>query len=347
MKLAKEAAEKIEDLALSMRRVMLSTDRPLDFYILCARDTEMIGAEYVMAGYTMDIKRVLLLDISRGQYLSRLQRDFRLNPVVVGESKIRSLFKDLSEKASPELVLLNYVHFPISTQKVQEIFYPTILIAEPQSINYEIIDIKTKEISENEALFWVKTKETYTPRPSAQRGASIFPPGFTNEYLILVNRAIQTRPIAEILPKFFPKENEIQQRFIGEIFAKYEDASILDSDGLPIKEIKLADFLAKQVARRLKERLEFEEPFREKFQVAFIVVRFEDGIFKLDFNIEGEEKEIFTQALSVFRDIIREYRFEDFDGIEIKSDISGTKISISKEELENFRHKNIALDEFL
>jgi len=347
LKLDKDAADKIEDLALSMRRVILSTDRPIDFYVLCARDTEMIGAEYVMTGYAMDIKRVILRDISRGQYLSRMERDFRLSPAILGEYKIKKLFEDLSKGASPGSVLPEYVHFPVLTDRVREIFYPAIFIAEPSSIKYEISELKYKEVSEGEALFWIKVKEHYEPKPGAEKGASIFPPGFTNEYLILVNRADQSRPIAQILPAYFDRENTIQRRVMGQMYDRYEDFSMVDSGGLPSKEIELTGFLAKQIARRLKERLEYEEPFKDDFQIAYVKGRFEEDTFILSVDIQGDEKEIFTQALAMLRDITRGCWFEDFEGVEVKSETSGRSVTLSREELRKTGKEKIEMEKYL
>ncbi len=333
LKLDKDAADKIEDLALSMRRVILSTDRPIDFYVLCARDTEMIGAEYVMTGYAMDIKRVILNDISRGQYLSRIQRDFRLSPSILGEHKIRKLFEDLSKGVPHESVLMDYVNFPVTSDKVNEIFYPAILIAEPSSIRYEIADIEYKEVSEGEALFLIKVKEHYKPRPGAEKAVSIFPPGFDNEYLILANRADQSKPVAEILPKFLDRDNTVQQRFMDQIYARYEDLSAVDKDGLPFKEIEFTDFLARQIARRLKERLEYEEPFKGDFDIGYVKGVFEDGAFKISFNVQGDEREVFAQALTMLRDITRRYWFEDFESAEVTSAATEKKIALTGEEL--------------
>lgn len=347
MRLDKDAADKIEDLALSIRRVILSTDRHIDFYILCARDTKMAGAEYVMTGYAMDIKRVLLRDLSRSQYISRLQRDFRLNPAILGENKIKGLFEDLSKNTDPESALGEYAHFSLSPEKVSEILYPAMLIAEPSSVRYEISELQYKEVSPDEALFWIKVKESYTPKPEAQNAASIFPPGFINEYIILVSRADRSKPIVDIVPKYFQSYNNIQQRFMDQIYDKYEDVAVVDASGLPLKEIKLTDVLSQQIARRLKAMLESEDPFKGSYEVTSVKGGFEDGIFVLNFDVQGDEKEIFAEALAAVRDVTREYWFEDFRGAKVTSDLSEKRVILDRENLRATGKKNIDIEKYL
>ncbi len=74
LRLNEKAGEKIEDVALSIHRVTMSTDSPLKFYTLTARDTVSQGAEFVLTGFIYDVIRVRLLDISRGEYHKRILR---------------------------------------------------------------------------------------------------------------------------------------------------------------------------------------------------------------------------------------------------------------------------------
>ncbi|RKY38720.1 MAG: hypothetical protein DRP75_03940 [Candidatus Omnitrophota bacterium] len=94
--LSKEGKEKIEKIALNIRRVVLSTDKTLNFYVLVASDID-IGVDYTIVGYIKDIKRVLLLDISREEYLNRILQDFRIEPQARGDKEGKHLqFMDIS-----------------------------------------------------------------------------------------------------------------------------------------------------------------------------------------------------------------------------------------------------------
>lgn len=75
----RKTADKIEDAAFSIHRVLLSTDKEIDFYVLVASDIKFIGLDFVIVGYVPDIKRVRLLDISREDYFRRVLNDFEIN----------------------------------------------------------------------------------------------------------------------------------------------------------------------------------------------------------------------------------------------------------------------------
>jgi hypothetical protein len=92
LQLDKEMAETIEDVALNIHRVALSTDRKIDFYVLVASDIKHIGADFTMIGYVPDIKKVILMDISRGDYLQRILRDFQANPRALNDKEGRHVY---------------------------------------------------------------------------------------------------------------------------------------------------------------------------------------------------------------------------------------------------------------
>ncbi|MDP2980812.1 MAG: hypothetical protein Q8N67_01930, partial [Candidatus Omnitrophota bacterium] len=139
MKLDKKAGEKIEDVALSIHRVVTSTDMPLKFYILTARDTKTTGAEFILTGFIYDVVRVRLFDISRGEYFQRILRDFRFNPAIVGERKARELFDALNQNS------------PL-TENLKPILYPIYAIGKKDTQKIEITDIESKELSDHESL---------------------------------------------------------------------------------------------------------------------------------------------------------------------------------------------------
>ncbi len=332
-----DAGKKIEDVALSMRRVILSTDREIDFYIVCARDTKLIGAEYMMISSVLDVRRIACLDISRGEYFNRIQKSFELNPLTTGADKIRQLFNTLNQKIPAEFALSQYTNFGVSTEMVNQFFYPAILLAQPQTINYEILNIQSKQISKEEALFLVQVKETYAPQPGVY-GTEVFPSGFINEYIIRADRAIYARPIAEIVPKFFAQDNQIYVNTLQQILDQYPDSRLLDEQGLPIQEIKLEDFLSWQIARRVTEGLENQ---------AKAECRFENKMFKLNLNISAQQTKLLSQALLATANIIHAYPAQEFTGLEIKLAENPGLIYIAQDKLELFRKKGLTLEELL
>ncbi len=341
LKLDQGAGEKIEDVALSIHRVIMSTDKPLKLYTLTARDTSAIGAEFILTGFVYDVVRVRLLDISRGEYHKRILRDFRFNSIVTGEAKIRELLNAVNKHS-------------LSMQKIRHLFYPIFTIGKEGSQKIEIIDIDAKEISEQEALFYIKTKEYYEPIPGFEVYKAIFPPGFQNEYLILTNISLFPNPIKEIVSKYFYSGTEIRQRNISDTFSQYKDTGHIGIDGLPKNELDPGWFLSQQIARRIKMLFSEDKRLKRRFTVQASHGSIDNKALRFTFSISSEEPTmqdeeiIFSRILKLAGQVTHRYDFEDFEGIELVNTASGgKKLYLSKTELGKFRRNRLKIKDIL
>jgi len=343
-KLNTDAGEKIEDVALSIHRVIMSTDRPLKLYTLTARDTKTRAAEFVLTGATYDVVRVRLLDISRGEYHKRILRTFRFHPAVIGEERIKGLFDTLNVN-------------PSAVQSVKSIFYPIYVIGKKDSQKIEIVDMLSKEISEQEALFYIKTKEYYDPLPELEGRTvllNVFHQGFTNEYLILTNISMLPNPIKEIVPKYFYSGTEIRQRNLKDTFEGYNDTGYIGIDGFPKKDLGDGWFLAQQIAGRIKILFKEDKYLKEKFNIEISQGSIDNKIFRLKFAADPSPTEkkdteiIFPKILKLAGGIFHRYDFEDFEGIEL-TDITpgGKKVFLSKHDLERFRMGRLKIQDVM
>ena len=341
LKLNKEAGEKIEDVALSIHRVTMSSDSPLEIYTLVARDTKSIGAEFVLTGNIYDVVRVRLLDISRGEYHKRILRDFRFNPAIAGEAKIQELFAALNNDAD-------------FIQNIKLLFYPIYSIGKSGSQKIDMIEILSKEISPQEALFYVKTREFYDPMPEFEAYRAIFPPGFSNEYLMLINMSMFASPIKEIVPKYFYSGTEIRQRNLQETFDQYRDQGYIGTDGFPKRKLALDWFLSQQIARRIKMLFAEDKKLSGRFVVNDSQGSSENKVFRFRFSISSnkpsteDNQAIFSGILKVAAMVFHRYSFEDFKGIELSDESpGGKKIYLSREDLEKFRRNQIKIKDLI
>ncbi|MBU1062014.1 MAG: hypothetical protein KJ952_04790 [Candidatus Omnitrophica bacterium] len=341
LKLNRESGEKIEDVALSMHRVIMSTDRPLKFYTLTARDTKTVGVEFILTGFVYDVVRVRLLDISRGEYHKRILRDFKFNPMVAGEAKIKELFKALNEDS-------------LLIQDIKPLFYPIYTIGKKGSQKLTVVDISSKEMSDQEALFYIKTKEYYEPQPGYEVYRAIFPAGFDNEYLILINIAMFQNPIKEIVPKYFYSGAEIRQRDLKETFDSYKDMGYIGIDGFPEKDLEVGWFISEQIARRIKILFQEDNTLKENFTVNTSEGSINNGILQFKFSItsnkpsEKDKEIIFSEILKHAGKVIHRYSFKDFEGIEVvDSRPKGEKVYLSKDDLERFRRGRVKIQDLM
>ncbi|MDP2921959.1 MAG: hypothetical protein Q8O12_06320 [Candidatus Omnitrophota bacterium] len=338
LKLNEKAGKKIEDVALSIHRVITSTNELLKFYALVARDTKASGAEFILTGFVYDVIRVRLYDISRGEYFQRILRDFRFNAGIAGEQKIRELFSALNQN-------------PALAENLKSIFYPVYIIGKKDTQKIEITDIESKELSDHESLFYVKAVEDYEVSPGFEAYTAIFPPGFNNEYLVLIDFALLNSPIKEIIPKYFYLNNEIRQRNLKDTFDQYQDTGFIGIDGFPKKDLDLGWFLSQQISRRIKSIFEEDKKLKKKFSVASSQGEIKDGVFQFKFSITpdaskpGDEKIIFSRIMKMSGAVLHLYRFEGYKNVEFIN-TAGTekKINISKQDLESLRKDKIKID---
>ena len=93
--ITKPASEKINDVILSVARVALSTDADYNFYCVIAHDIRIPEIQIIIIKSVEDVKRLLLNDISRGEYSKRILIDLRLNPQSQKERSVKEIFQKM------------------------------------------------------------------------------------------------------------------------------------------------------------------------------------------------------------------------------------------------------------
>lgn len=167
------------------------------------------------------------------------------------------------------------------------------------------------------------------------------------------------RAIREVLSRK-GVDKESQEKFLNDFF-RSEPAGLGDigywNGRFYIKDITLAEFLAEQIANRI--RIEFREDKRLTgiFSLSACKGFFngKERLFKLEIleehkNTEGLDAEalsdrFFKAVLKVSADVIHGYRFDVFDNIEVLNQGDGRVVRVSRQELEDFRVNKISLEE--
>jgi hypothetical protein len=341
LKLDEKAGKKIEDVALSIHRVITSTDMPLKFYVLTARDKRTTGAEFILTGFVYDVVRVRLFDISRGEYFQRILREFRFNPAIAGEQKVKELFNILNQNA------------PMA-ENLKPIFYPIYVIGKTGSQKTEITDIESKELSDHESLLYVKTIEEYEVSPGFEAYAAIFPSGFENEYLFLIDMSLLISPVKEVVSKYFYSNNEMRQRNLEDTFKQYKDFGVIGIDGFPNRDLDLGWFLSQQISNRIRSLFVENSKLKNKFIVASSQGNIKEGVFEFKFNITsnnnqaGDKNIVFGNIIKMAGTVLHLYAFEEYKGIEFINTSGGEKkVYLSKEDLERFRKNEIKIDRLI
>jgi len=106
---SEESFEKLGNVLHVLSRVALSTDADLEFIILVARDSKISGLELVLTRYVEDIKRFMVEDISRGEYIKRMLLETRLDPAGLLSNLVS---KGKKERLESEEFSIEEVHLP-------------------------------------------------------------------------------------------------------------------------------------------------------------------------------------------------------------------------------------------
>ena len=159
---------------------------------------------------------------------------------------------------------------------------------------------------------------------------------------------------------FDPKwQDEVMNDFFRSAPAALGDIGYW-GDRFYVKDISLAEFLAEQIASRIKIEFKEDKALEEAFSIKSAkgsYLKAEDGkhYFRLETLAESKyfndvelgkpTDTIFRAALKVASEVIHGYRFGDFDCVEIIDQRDGRIIRVSKDDLEAFRKKKVRFEE--
>jgi hypothetical protein len=128
-----------------------------------------------------------------------------------------------------------------------------------------------------------------------------------------------------------------------------------------IKDISLAEFMAEQIANRIRLAFREEKDLSDIFLVKAIkgayTARGKDRFFRIEASLEQKmlkeserartEKKVFEIAVAESAKVTHNYRFENFSYIEIIDQANNRILDVSKEDLESFRKKKLPMADIL
>ncbi len=94
----------LDQVSTAIRRVALSTDAPLEFYTLIARDPGSANLDVVFSGHLNDLKRVMYFDISIGEAHRRSRFSLRHQPETIARQTVQGFLRDLPRLPLPQLL---------------------------------------------------------------------------------------------------------------------------------------------------------------------------------------------------------------------------------------------------
>lgn len=362
-----EALDKIEDVLFAISRVLLSTDMKIDFYSLQATDVEQTGLQLVLNGYLDDIKRVRLWDISREEYRKRILHEIRLNRAAVWHRPVRSFFKSIRTESSLEEVN-QFFEQPISRELYENLFLLNLNERGASALHWKLGEMRSTPLEESEVLVYVPARVQYDSKEVAEEMTAEAPSGSFLEFLFVVSFAGEMPRIVRVIPlSFLNQEGKPEKLAVPEIQDLQHDLQSWDRE-FSFSDIHLGDFLAEQLTRRTQALLFSDERVRNTLDSLQLAFHFHEESQKNYFSLEMDARPktpgslavaggvsllnedliyVLTLASREFVDVLRSYRFSEYDYLQLTLASDPIARVLEREDLELLRRNKVDLQGLL
>ncbi len=355
---APDAIEKVEDVLFAISRVLLSTDRKIDFYILQATDVEKTGMALVLAGYVDDVRRVRVWDISRDEYRRRIIHELRPNRTARWHQPVRQFFDDLS-KLPIEEVRKAYFGENLRLDALRGLFFYQVREAgSPKDLRWTVLDVRSIPSQKDQVIVYIKARpEGGTLKPNYPKEL---------EYLFVLGVQEDKVNILRIIPFQYLDANQVPQKVPFPKELGIEQNLMQGDEEFNVVPMHLGPFLAEQLTRRTQNLLAVDErihnTFREsKLEINYVneppakFYRLDLTVTLTDFNNYRQESPLLHEDMLYFLNLVMKemtqvlhaYRFEDFDSFHIKLAQDQTEWVIARENLELYRQGKIKIAELV
>lgn len=365
------AMDKIEDVLFTTSRVILSTDRAIDFYVLKAIESQTTGIELVMTGYVQDMKRVRFWDIAVSEYRKRILHDLSVNKAVVWKRTVTDFFNDIGRLSLNDLIG-DYFLPSITLKDISPFFYSQLLDAEyKESLVYDIQTVKTKPISEDEVLVYVKARETYVPGEGYEQHPFVFQTDDTHEYLIILQATQTAYAIKQVIPFYYIDSDHLVHTLDFPAELKIYDNIDAWTEVYELEEVFMGDFLARQLTKRAQALVASDPALSQVFAaqglscsysnetnendeeaIPFFAFRYEKkaslfALQKNDYSAEDVDA-LYFALMKEFNAVINGYHFSDFSYVELPAIGEKSSVKIAAHIAEKFRlAKQMTIKELL
>ncbi len=337
-------SERMGNVLLSLARVSLSTDAPIQFYTLVIANKAIPGVEYVATRYLLDIKKFWTSAISRDDFEQRMMLKIRFNPAPLAKRSILNFFSNLSTGNTHHL-LTDYLKKSTDSSDFSLSFLRMVLeMRLKDKVHYKILNIKTKSLPDEKALVYCQVRETYEMKPGTVSEDITFPSGFVYEYLFVLGASNFNANITEVIPLDYRDENgKFRKRAFPESYLRFQDVDQWVEDDFHLDEVTFPDFIAGQIALRIVRKVNDLEKLAEDkrnniqpfdFKVESIKghylkdeknekLTFFQFQFEMTHSKEGFPPQLYDLTREVIQNVLQEkYRFDEFEEIRLMRNAS-------------------------
>ncbi|MCB1195793.1 hypothetical protein KDK77_06380 [bacterium] len=350
-------SQKHNDIHLSIRRITTSSDAEVDFFVTIFTD-QLNGYELSFTRSVEDIVRVLLNNISINDYAERMVMYYGYDPVQLAERSIRKLLEEIPERRS------GVASYMVSDEKFNDSFlFRNLMESElKDELDYSIIAIKTKRISRDKTLVYVKVRETYTPKEGYEDYQFTFPSRTIHEFLFEMTLLKGFLPL--ITKTYSFRDKHYGQTILPPVpneFIHHLDIEEWD-DYFYLEEVTLPSFIIGQVTTRMTKKFqEADNPDAKRREDDYDFLQGPVNILTISgdyltdkehphdlpfFQVsllfkEGEKnvisKEVEELILRYFKRTLEKYRFTEYSRLDIRSSDGSPLISFDKKAIDDLQ----------
>lgn len=357
---SEEAMNKVEDVLFTISRVVLSTDQPLDFYILKAADVDNTGLELVLEGTVEDVKRVRIWDISRDEYRKRVVHELRLNPALLWHKPVRQFFRELTAMPS-ESIQKKYFRGLMGEETFEKFLSAFgVTVRDLQGLKADILDVRSTAFEDNGAVVYAKVRLNKTSG-TAESG------GMTYEFLFMMGGTSDHPQILKIIPfQYRDETGSLKKIEFPEELAIEDNLSEWDQE-FDVKDMTLGPFLAEQITRRVQGMMSVDERVHNTVRQGSVKFSYHEETVPPHFSLEmdillrdqlppakGQSQVYHDDMLYIlnliskeFVNVLRSYRFGDYAYLELDLAQDPVPVILKREDLDLFRRNKIDMQGLL
>ena len=358
-----DAMNKVEDVLFSISRVILSTSRKLDFYVLFATDIEKTGLQLVLVGNVDDIKRVRVWDISRDEYRKRVIHELRLSRGAIYQKTVREFFRDLHTLPLAK-IREKYFSSSVSDPVIQSLFLNQLAGEGPEkkpATNWDILDLRSIPFQGNRSFVYAKVRPIFA---SSLKGEDEEGPAM--EYLFLLAIENKHPQLVRVIPfQFQGPSGQLQKIPFPEELQISQNLDQWESD-FEVKEVQMGPVLAQQLTRRAQALAAMDERIQNTFRDVKLNFDYAGAPpashFSLGVQATLKDLNNYPQGsimlhedmlylLNIvsreFVDVLRGYHFGEYEHLTLRVAQEPYDIVLAREDLELFRRKKLDMHTLL
>ena len=243
LKFSAGGLEQLQHVALVVRRVILSTDAPIDFYLVIIRDADRGQVELHWLGHILDLKRLNAYDISQGEFLKyRAVIYFRPVAAQLARRTVEQLFEDLRQRA-PVPVISRHFSSQADLPSVRAFLIQNLVPASrPGQGMATLAEIRMRQIGPDTVLVFARTLIPTSDAPLVREQG----------YYFVIQVADLRGLIQRLVPVELGQGAPPGRWAIPEEFARYGAPDQWSEEAFFAEPIQMPQFLAEQVARRVR-----------------------------------------------------------------------------------------------